>query len=95
MYVRKYCLCGSKFERTVTDEDVAREVVALWRTEHRGEGHGPATFREYQRAVRRIIARNARVMHPKDFKRMRTPLTLSIGDRRGDEGADEVDSGTV
>jgi hypothetical protein len=55
MHVRKYCLCGVKLERDVSDEETARRVIALFRREHGGEGHGVATRAQYERAVSRII----------------------------------------
>jgi hypothetical protein len=59
MLVRKYCLCGVKLERDVSDEETARKVVARFRIEHGGEGHGVASKREYEQAVSSIIRANS------------------------------------
>jgi hypothetical protein len=72
MRIRKYCLCGCVLDREVTDEEVARQVILLWRHEHIGEGHGPASEREYQRAVSRIIGTKV-AGGAKEFKPMLHP----------------------
>ena len=59
MQVRKYCRCGVKLERNVSDEETAREVVARFRIQHGGEGHGVATKREYEQAINTVIRGNA------------------------------------
>jgi len=56
MNVRKYCQCGVKLDRDVADEDAARLVIQRFRLEHSGKGHGPASQRDYVKAITRIIA---------------------------------------
>jgi hypothetical protein len=60
MKVRKFCLCGVKLERDVTDEDTAREIITRFRFEHSGAEHGPTDERGYRRAISKIIRGNTR-----------------------------------
>ena len=60
MKIRKYCKCGVKLEREVADEEAARQVVAVFRREHSGTGHGPTDFKGYCEAVRKVIIANVR-----------------------------------
>lgn len=73
MQIRKFCLCGCKLERQASDEETARQVVMAWWKSHTGAGHGPATEREYLRAVSRIVGNNAAPNHPKEFRPMLSP----------------------
>lgn len=59
MKVRKFCACGVKLERECADEESARQVVARFRFEHLGAGHGPVNATQYEEVIRRIIQRNA------------------------------------
>lgn len=67
MKVRKFCLCGAKLERNVSDEEEARALVSIFRLEHSGAGHGPTDERGYRIGVSKLIAiKNARSKFLKD-----------------------------
>ncbi|MGA9768754.1 MAG: hypothetical protein WBV94_06930 [Blastocatellia bacterium] len=59
IHLRKFCACGIKLERVVTDETAARTVIEYFRFEHSGAGHGPITGHQYLKLVQSIIRRNA------------------------------------
>ena len=58
MKVRKFCACGVKLERDVSDEDTARRAVEMFRTAHAGGNHLPITRKQYDELIRRIIKKN-------------------------------------
>jgi hypothetical protein len=58
MKLRKFCSCGVKLEREAADEDSARRIVATFRLEHSGAGHGPTDAKGYAMAISRIIRAN-------------------------------------
>jgi hypothetical protein len=60
MKIRKYCNCGVKLERDVSDEETARKVVTLFWTEHVGVHHFPVNQVEYRRVIARLIKRRAK-----------------------------------
>lgn len=60
MKVRKFCACGVKLERDVSDEDTAREVVTMFWTAHAGVNHGPITRKQYEGLIRGLIKRKAK-----------------------------------
>ncbi len=57
MKIRKFCACGVKLERDVSDEETAREVVTMFWTAHAGIEHGPVNERAYAKVIGRIIKR--------------------------------------
>lgn len=73
MKIRKFCACGVKLERDVSDEETARKVVTAFWTEHAGVHHFPINEHEYARVISRIIARNAAPKRPKGFSPMLSP----------------------
>jgi hypothetical protein len=73
--IRKFCRCGVKLERNVADENAARQLVGeFWRA-HLGNGHGPASYREYLQAVSRIVARNAKSNRLREPKPLLTEIS--------------------
>jgi len=60
MKIRKFCACGVKLERDVSDEETARKVVELFWTEHAGVLHGPVNQKGYAAIIRRIISRRSK-----------------------------------
>jgi len=63
MNVRRFCKCGVKLERDVSDEDIAREVIALFWREHGGAGHGIINGKQYAQIIQQIIKRNFERKH--------------------------------
>lgn len=59
MKIRKFCACGVKLERDVSDEETAREIVTMFWTAHAGVNHGPISPRQHALFVRRLIKRRA------------------------------------
>jgi hypothetical protein len=83
MTVRKFCACGVKLEKTVSDEETARQVVTIFRLEHSGAGHGPITRAQYERLIQSIIKRNtSRKGQPRESfnqRRLRTFRVITGG----------------
>jgi hypothetical protein len=75
MTVRKFCFCGVKLERNIADEAAAREVVARFRAEHSGYGHGPASREQYLQVISRIVARNAKSNRKPELRPLLSAIT--------------------
>jgi hypothetical protein len=66
--IRKFCACGIKLERDVSDEETAREVVTMFWTAHAGVNHGPISEKQYHLVIGRIIKRRAKRKEPSEIE---------------------------
>lgn len=48
-----YCKCGASIQLTIKPDKVADRVLAIWREQHQGEGHGKATPKQAAAARRK------------------------------------------
>lgn len=48
-----YCQCGAAMRYNVSPREAARDLLQVFASMHRGEGHGPATKEQARRARRR------------------------------------------
>jgi hypothetical protein len=63
MKVRRFCQCGVKLEREVSDESTARLLVMTFWREHCGAGHGIINGKQYAQIIQQIIKRNFERKH--------------------------------
>lgn len=83
----EYCKCGASISLMGTSKQALSKAIALWREEHVGDGHGPAT---------RQVAYMARIRSDQRTARQRVEvMSGSSPDWSGDDPFPEAQDETV